>query len=348
MHPDGNPATGSLAAVLKSLTSGPRARSAVFVLVLGVLLWGVVSGASARAATTSRSSPSQGSQIVESGARRENPLTIPKAVVLGVVEGLTEYLPVSSTGHLLVVERLIGLDDEADKSATDTFTIAIQIGAILAVLGIFRHRFVVMAEGLVGRSAEGRNLVLCLIIAFVPAGIIAKLFDDAIKDHLLRPWPVVVTWAVGGLVILVFVRFQDRWTKVRTTQLGAITTRQAAIIGIAQVLAFIPGTSRSLVTLLAGLLVGLSLTVAVEFAFLLGFVTLGVATGYELITNGSELFDRFGVVSPVIGIIVAGIAAFASVKWMITYLERHPLTIFGWYRLGIAAVVAVLLATGAI
>ena len=276
-------------------------------------------------------------------------LTLPKAIVLGLGEGLTEYLPVSSTGHLLVVERLMDIGTtEADKAATDTFTIAVQIGAIIAVLGIYRHRFVLMAEGVLGRSQDGRNALLALVIAFVPAGVAATLFGDQIKERLLAPWPVVASWAVGGVLILVFVRNQDRWTTVRTTSIGAVTAKQALIIGVAQVLAMWPGTSRSLVTLLAGLLLGLSLATAVEFAFLLGFVTLGIATGYELVTGGSELFDTFGVVNPLVGTIVAGFAAFASVKWMISYLEHHPLSVFGWYRLGIAAVTAGLLVGGVI
>ncbi len=327
--------------------TGTVARLLGAVVLVCVVLAGTVWGSGAAAQPTDADTTPDA--VVEAGEPRENPLTLPKAVALGVVEGLTEYLPVSSTGHLLVAQRLMGLaDDEADKSASDTFTIAIQIGAILAVLGIFRHRFVVMTEGLLGRSAEGRNLVLCLIVGFIPGGAAAFLFGDTIKDRLLGAWPVVVAWVVGGVAILVFVRFQDRWTSVRTTELGAITVQQAAIVGLAQVLALWPGTSRSLVTLLAGLLVGMSLRVAVEFAFLLGFVTLGIATGYELVTNGSELVDRFGILNPAIGIVMAGIAAFASVKWMISYLERHPLTVFGWYRIAIGAVVAVLLGTGAI
>ena len=122
----------------------------------------------------------------------------------------------------------------------------------------------------------------------------------------------------------------------------------ALMIGVAQVVALWPGTSRSFVTILAALALGCSLTVAVEFSFLLGFVTLSAATAYELLKDGKAMVDAFGVVNPIIGVVVAGIAAFASVKWMITYLERHQLTVFGWYRIGIGALVAVLLVTKAI
>ena len=279
---------------------------------------------------------------------RDNSLTTPKAVVLGIIEGVTEFLPVSSTGHLLVAERIFDIgQSDSSKDAIDTFTVVIQIGAILAVLGIFRKRFVLMAEGVIGKSAEGRNLLLALSVAFVPAAAIAVLLSSPIKDKLLRPWPVVGAWFLGGVIILVFVANQSR-LRVTTTKLSDVTIRQGLIIGVAQVLALWPGTSRSLVTILAALLLGLSLQAAVEFSFLLGFLTLSAATGYELLKNGSTLYDTFGWANPLIGTVVAGIAAFISVKWMVSYLEHKPLTIFGWYRIGAASVVGILLATSVI
>lgn len=276
-------------------------------------------------------------------ARRVESLTTPKAVVLGLVEGATEYLPISSTGHLLITERILDVGQHGnDKDATDTYTVVIQIGAILAVLGIFRNRFTLMLAGVTGRSAEGRNLVVSLLLAFVPAVVIALALQDPIKERLLKPWPVVAAWTVGGIAILVFGRFRDR-TVERITSLSAITPKVALGIGFAQALALWPGTSRSLVTILAALLLGCSLVTAVEFSFLLGFLTLSAATGYELLKNGSTLIDTFGVINPIIGIVVAGVAAFASVKWMISYLEHRSLDLFGWYRIGIAALTAILL-----
>ena len=201
-----------------------------------------------------------------------------------------------------------------------------------------------MFDGVTGRSPEGRSLVISLLVAFVPAAIIGKVLGSPIKDHLLRPWPVVGAWVVGAVVIFVFVANQSR-LRVRVTSVGAIAWRTALLIGVAQVAALWPGTSRSLVTILAALILGLSMQTAVEFSFLLGFITLSAATGLELVQNGKAMFDAFGYVNPAIGIVVAGISAFASVKWMITYLEKHPLTIFGWYRLGAAGLTAVLLVT---
>ncbi|MFN8051368.1 MAG: undecaprenyl-diphosphate phosphatase [Acidimicrobiales bacterium] len=290
-----------------------------------------------------------GSTLVKGDSTgRVESLTTPKAIVLGVVEGITEYLPISSTGHLLVTEKVLDVGQHKnDKDPTDTYTVVIQIGAILAVLGIFRKRFVLMLEGLVGRSEEGRSLILSLLLAFVPAVVIAVALQDPIKERLLKPWPVVVAWVVGGIAILLFVANSSK-LRVRIESVGAITPRVALGIGVAQVLALWPGTSRSLVTILAALLLGCSLTAAVEFSFLLGFLTLSAATAYELLKHGSEMVDAFGIVNPLIGIVVAGIAAFASVKWMITYLEKHPLTIFAHYRFAAAVLTGVLLVTKAI
>lgn len=274
-----------------------------------------------------------------------NTLTTPKAVVLGLVEGATEYLPISSTGHLLVAERIMDVGQtKADEAATDTYTVVIQIGAILAVLGIFRKRFALMLQGVVGRSAEGRSLVISLLLAFVPAAVMALALQDPIKSRLLKPWPVVVAWVVGGAVILVFGRYRGRVTE-KIMSLSAIPPRVALGIGVAQVLALWPGTSRSLVTILAALVLGCSLTTAVEFSFLLGFVTLSAATGYELLKHGSTMVDTFGIMNPLIGVVVAGLAAFIAVKWMIGYLEHRSLDVFGWYRFGAAALTAVLLLT---
>jgi len=276
-------------------------------------------------------------------------LTVPQAVVLGIVEGITEYLPISSTGHLLIAGRLMGLGtSSADKAATDTFTVVIQLGAIMAVLGLYRSRLTLMVQGVVGRSNEGRRVLLALMAAFVPAAFIGKLLGDTIKDTLLAPGPVVAAWAVGGVVILVFVRFIQPGLAVMTRSITDISIRQAVIIGTAQVAALWPGTSRSLVTILAALLVGMSLEAAVEFSFLLGLGTLGAATVLELVQNGDVLIDKFGWVAPIIGIVTAGISAWISVRWMVGYLQRKPLTIFGWYRIGAAIVAGGLMIGGVI
>lgn len=290
-----------------------------------------------RVAEAPTETPSETPPNAPTKATSDTSLSTRDAVILGAVEGITEYLPVSSTGHLLVTERLLGIGAGADKDATDTYTVVIQIGAIFAVLGIFWKRFLSMAEGLVGRSEDGRNSLIAIVVAFIPAGIIGKLFGDSVKQHLLSPTPVAITWIIGGFVILVFVAQQSKLV-ARIDSVAGIGVRNAAIIGVAQTLALMPGTSRSLVTILAAMLLGVNMATAVEFSFLLGFVTLSAATALELVQHGGALFDRFGVASPLVGVVVAGITAFASVKFMIDWLNKRGLALFGWYRIVVGLV----------
>jgi undecaprenyl-diphosphatase len=298
---------------------------------------------SATASSTQASEPLTSDQEAQAGSE----LTAGKAVVLGLVEGITEFLPISSTGHLLVAERIMDVgQDPASKSAADTYTIAIQIGALLAVVVLYSGRLRRMAEGAVGRDPGGRRTLVALAIAFVPAAVIGFIGSQFIEDHLLAVGPVVAAWIVGALVIFAFAaRFSS---DSPGTALDAITVRQAVIIGVAQCIALWPGTSRSMVTILAALLVGLSLSAAVEFSFLLGLVTVSAASAYGLLRHGGELVDAYGVVDPLIGVVVAFLSAVVAVRWMVTYLQRHSLAIFGWYRLGVAALTIALLATGAI
>ena len=283
-------------------------------------------------------------------------LTWWKAAVLGIVEGITEYLPISSTGHLLVTARLLGLPDEkgsAGLEAVNTYAVAIQFGAILAVLGLFWKRFRSMLLGLIGRDDAGRHLLFVLVIAFQPSAVLGAALDKKIEDALFGPWPIVVAWIAGGVLILVLERtgrIPDRGETAApgTDPLLSITYRQALIIGVAQCIALWPGTSRSLATILAALLLGVAVPAAVEFSFLLGFATLSAATLYKLAKDGGNLVDTFGVVDPLIGVAFAFVAAVISIKWLIGYLERHDLSIFAWYRFAVAAVTIGLLVGGAI
>jgi undecaprenyl-diphosphatase len=279
-----------------------------------------------------------------------------KAAILGVVEGVTEYLPISSTGHLLVASRLLGLPDEkgsAGLDAVNAYAVAIQFGAIVAVAGLFWRRFRDMVLGLFGRSESGRHLLVILVIAFLPSAVVGFLFDDPIEDALWGPWPIVVMWVLGGLLILWLERtgrIPDRGEKAPdgVDVLRAITYRQAALIGAAQILALIPGTSRSLATILGALLVGVAVPAAVEFSFLLGFATLTVASGYKLATDGGTVVEQFGILDPMIGVLFAFVSAVLAIKWLISYLETHSLSIFAWYRFGAAAITAGLLLSGVI
>jgi undecaprenyl-diphosphatase len=274
-----------------------------------------------------------------------------QAIVLGVVEGVTEFLPVSSTGHLLLFQRLLGIPaDQASKAVA----ICIQAGAIIAVLGIFRHRLGQMVRGLTGSlrlsasRPEETALVRNLLIAFLPALVLGFAFSDWIDEHLLRLWPVTIAWIVGGLAILLV----ERW-RIRSRDRSAggravdqMTWHIALGIGLMQTIAICPGTSRSLVTILGGLLLGMSLSAAVEFSFLLGVITLLAATIFRAATSGPAMLQAYPTGTLIVAGLAACVSAFIAVRWMIAYLNRRPMTIFAYYRIVLGLVVACCLSAG--
>lgn len=271
-------------------------------------------------------------------------MSVFEALLIGVVEGVTEFLPVSSTGHLTVAEQLLGLTaTPAGKAAADAYAIVIQAGAIVAVLGIYRARVATAVASVFGRGPDvdaGRRLLAALIGGFLPAAVIGLVLDDWIKERLFGIWPVVTAWIIGGIVILVW-KLSGGHRPLETLGL-----KEGLIIGVAQALALWPGTSRSLVTILAALAIGYSMSAAVEFSFLLGLVTLGAATIYEALRSGSLIIDAFGVTAPVVGFVAAFVSAAIAVKWMVTYLQTRSLDVFGWYRIGIGVLVAGLAIAG--
>jgi undecaprenyl-diphosphatase len=270
------------------------------------------------------------------------PLTPIKAIVLGAVEGFTEYLPVSSTGHLIVTQRLLGFGEGNGKSAADTYAIAIQLGAILAVVVLYWRRLGQLASGAIGRDSDGRRLLLRIVIAFVPAALVGLALGHKLKDHLFSPWPIIAAWLVGGVFLI---WWNPQPGKVGLTQ---FTSRHAAIIGAAQILALWPGVSRSLVTIAAALAIGATMSAAIEFSFLLGLATLSAATLLDLAKDGSTMVDNYGWRTPLLGGIVAFITAVIAVRWLVSFLRTRPLSIFGWYRIGIAVTAALLIGFGAI
>ena len=338
-------------------------RALALALLLAALVWlpGSVS-----AQTGDRSDTAEES----AAAAAEAELTPAKAAAIGVVEGVTEYLPISSTGHLLITGELLDVGtSDATEDAFDAYAIAIQAGAILAVLVLYHERIRSMVLGVFGRDEVGRRIAIAVVTAFVPAVVIGLTLEDVIKQRLFNVWAIAAAWFVGGVVVIVISkRFLDRraqWAdeadptpddafdaaasdETDRGGLASITVNQALIIGVAQCLAMWPGTSRSLVTIVAAVLVGLSLPAAVEFSFLLGLLTLGGATAYESLKSGGEIVDTFGVVNPLIGFVAAFVSAVIAVRWMVGYLQRHSFAIFGWYRVGIAGLTVVLVATGVI
>ena len=267
-----------------------------------------------------------------------------QALILGLVEGLTEYLPVSSTGHLLLAQRWMGIPS---STASDAFAICIQAGAILAVLGLYRARVGQMVLGLAGRDPQGLRLLLNLVAAFIPAAVLGLLLEKPIKKYLFGGdawglWPVVAAWFIGGLAILAVSLARKRRGAAPTTglDLAQLTLRMALIVGVAQCLAMWPGVSRSLITIVGGVLVGLSLPAAVELSFLLGVITLSAATAYDAFKHGSEMLATYGPVPLLIGFGAAWLSAVLAVQWMVGYLKSHGMEIFGWYRVVLAIAVA--------
>lgn len=311
-------------------------RSFLSIFVFGLLVSGILIGTAPQA--YSEANPPPGGHPIMSTAQ---------ATVLGIVEGLTEYLPVSSTGHLLLAETIMGMDDGANQSpaqherlmeALDAYTICIQGGAILAVLWLYFARIKQILLGLVGRDPDGRRLLFNVAAGFLPAAVLGLLLNKIIKSALFGPWPVVAAWLVGGLAILAVSRRNRTRDRGARTVLGLddLTWTMALVIGVAQCIAMWPGVSRSLVTIVGGLLVGLSMEAAVEYSFLLGVVTLGAATAYDALKHGQLMLQTFDHTALLIGVAVAFVAAVVSVKWMVSYLSRHGLEIFGHYRVALA------------
>jgi undecaprenyl-diphosphatase len=254
------------------------------------------------------------------------------AFILGIVEGLTEFLPISSTGHLILTGDLLGFNDEKAK----VFTMVIQIGAILAVVWEYRHKLATVIGGLASdRGAQG--FALNLLIAFMPAAVLGLLFASAIKAHLFAPIPVATAFIVGGLLIL-WAERRDHQIRVETVD--AMTWKDALKVGLAQALALIPGTSRSGATIIGGLFFGLSRKAATEFSFFLAIPTLSAAALYDAYTHRDLLsMDDLGLFG--VGFVAAFISAFLCVRWLLRFIAHHDFTFFAWYRIAFGILVLV-------
>ncbi len=271
-------------------------------------------------------------------------MTILESIILGIVEGLTEYLPVSSTGHLIITQYLLGL---AHSDAMKAFEICIQGGAILAVLGLYRRRVGEMLQGVCGRSPQGLRLLVNMVVGFLPAAVLGLIFNDFIKGYLFNAETVITTWVLGGAVILFYVRLREKSGKGFSGKpLEELGWRGALGVGFLQSVAMCPGTSRSLMTMLGGLFVGLSVPAAVEFSFLLGLITLGAATCHDAVKHGAEMVETIGWGPIAAGTVTAWASALIAVKWMVGYLNRHSLAIFGWYRIAAGIVMLILVLNG--
>jgi len=304
---------------------------------------------------------------VAAHATREFTLTLLQAILLGVVEGITEYLPVSSTGHLILLSRALGLaETEADRSAIDQFNIVVQGAAVLAVLGLYRVdvlrmlRAIVAWIGGVGRlpllSMEADlRLARNLLLSFLPAAVIGKLFDERIEQLLFGSMPVMCALAVGGAAMLLIAptvrrRAAEPASEADARPTGASLSALAAVaIGFVQCMAMVPGTSRSMVTIVAALACGMHPREAARYSFLLALPTLGgacVYKGSKMLSGGGSIELLGGWVPVGVGLVAAFISAVLSVRWLVGFLGRGGFALFGWWRIALAVLVGIALLQG--
>lgn len=300
-------------------------------------------------------------------ARPAAELSVADAITLGVIEGVTEYLPISSTGHLIIASRLLGLESEKPlvgndgqplwyrkpspkhpegkpltlKLAADTYTVVIQFGAIAAVAILYWSQLMAMLRGLLGGDPAGRRLLINVLIAFLPAVVVYLLAHNWI-DRLFSVGAVIIAQVAGAILML----FAENWRRRRAVlvkhvpESSELTYHQAAKIGLLQCVAMWPGTSRSMMTIVGGYFAGLDPRRAAEFSFLLGFVTLSAAAILKSYTSGAAMIQVFGWSQVLLGGAVATVTAAISVRFLVNWLTRYGLLAFALYRLMLAAVLA--------
>lgn len=257
-----------------------------------------------------------------------------KALILGIVEGLTEFLPISSTGHLILVGDLLNFNDDKGK----LFEIVIQVGAILAVCWEYRRRIGGTFIGLLHKEKVAQNFTINLIIAFLPFAILGFLFGKYIKTLLFKPVPVALAFIVGALIII---WAEKREHKIRINAVDELSKLDALKLGFAQVFALFPGTSRSGATIVGGLFFGLSRQAATEFSFFLAIPTLIVASLYDLYKHRDLLEFAADMPVFVLGTVTAFFSALLAIKALLRYISHHDFLIFAWYRLIFGAIVLI-------
>jgi undecaprenyl-diphosphatase len=257
------------------------------------------------------------------------------AALLGIVEGLTEYLPVSSTGHLILAGKALG----AEGAGLESFDVVIQLGAVLAVVVEYRRLLGERVRGLFTGKPEARELLVALILGFLPAAAFGFLFRKAIKAHLFGPVPVAAALIVGGVLMIVIERIRAQRKITGLEGLEHVTPKRALLIGLGQCISLWPGSSRSMCTIVTGQLTGLSTATAAEFSFLLALPTLGAATLYEGFKARHELASGIGTTNLLIGLVVSFLVAWAVIAGFIRYLQRRGLEPFGYYRIALGVVV---------
>lgn len=262
--------------------------------------------------------------------------TLLQAILLGIVEGFTEFLPISSTGHLIVVGDLIGFHNDGR-----VFEIAIQLGAILAVVVEYRRKFTDVAFGMF-KEEKSQRFILNLLVAFLPAAIMGVLFISIIKTYLFNAISVATMLILGGLVILWAER---RKHSVRVTEVDAITWKDALKIGLFQVVSMVPGTSRSGATIIGGLFIGLDRKVSAEFSFFLAVPTMFAATFYDVYKH-RDLLHASDLPMFAVGFVTAFFSAWLAVRTLVRFVTNHTYEVFAWYRIVFGLVILITAYTG--
>jgi undecaprenyl-diphosphatase len=257
-----------------------------------------------------------------------------KAIIMGLVEGFTEFLPISSTGHLILTGSLLNFTDEK----SNVFKIVIQSGAILAVCWEFRARIGAVFSGMFSERKQ-QKFILNLMVAFLPLAVLGLAFGKLIKKALFHPVPVALAFIIGGFIILwVEARQKANPVAVRTQEVDDMTVLDAFKVGCAQAFALIPGTSRSGATIIGAMMFGLTRKAATEFSFFLAIPTLMIATAYELFKNRA-LLSAADLPLFTVGTLAAFISAFLCVRWLLRYISSHDFTAFAWYRIAFGILV---------
>ena len=272
-------------------------------------------------------------------------MTYTDAFVYGIVEGVTEFLPISSTGHLVVASEVLTRDDAQSDEALYAYLIVIQAGAILAVFLLYRKEVWSMMLGLLGLDPRGKRLAINVIVAFLPAAILGPILDDKIEEFLFGLLPIAIALFLGALLMY----WVEKRKKAKDSgmimeqgrTLDDLTLSHSLFIGFLQCFAMWPGTSRSMMTIVGGYLVGLQRKKAAEFSFLLGLVTLSAAAGYKVLTKWEVMEANLSLGPILFGCLIAGISAALSVFWLVGYLSRRGLGIFVWYRILLSIVLFV-------
>lgn len=266
-------------------------------------------------------------------------LMLLKAIIIGIVEGVTEFLPISSTGHMILVDEFLKIS--SDKTFTMAFEVIIQLGAIISVIVYFWNDLWPFA-GTVEHKKQTWELWLKVAVAVVPAVVLGLLFDDTIEEHFFNPLVVAITLVLYGIILIVLERYNAGKTRFKINSVTAIPFGLALAIGCFQCLAMVPGTSRSAATIIGAMLLGLSRGAAAEFSFFLAIPTMAGATALTILKNGLA-FDAQQWIVIAVGFITSFVVAYAVIKFLMNFIRRHDFSVFGYYRIVLGIIVLILL-----